>query len=272
MFDTGRMVPTAARDDRVTRLARLAEARAGVESRFGDRARQGVPVLPGLTGLLPGGVLPAGTVCSIDGSVALAMALAAQASGDGGWCGVVGVPEFGAEAAAELGLELSRVAVAPDPGGHWLTVLDAMADSLGLVIVRPPEQVTSAMAARVGARLRARGSVLLALGDRWPGAGLRFQVSASSWTGAREGAGHLTSRRVQVRVHGRGGAVRAREHEVWLPDRSGRVHPVESVAAVESVRPVESVASVESVAAVGVAGAAGMGSPVPLGWRHEVAG
>ena len=66
---------------------------------------------PGLADLVP---LHAGATYAVD-SASLALALAAGASQAGEWVGFAGCADFGVEAAAELGIELSRTVLVPDP-------------------------------------------------------------------------------------------------------------------------------------------------------------
>ena len=56
-------------------------------------------------------------------SASLALALLAGPSAAGGWCGVVGVGDFGVEAAQALGVDLDRTVLVPDPGDQWLEVV-----------------------------------------------------------------------------------------------------------------------------------------------------
>ena len=59
---------------------------------------------PLFAGILPDGMLRAGASYSILGSTTLAMALLSGPSAAGSWCAVVGVPEFGAQAALAQGI------------------------------------------------------------------------------------------------------------------------------------------------------------------------
>ncbi|MCM6764534.1 hypothetical protein NB037_19155, partial [Rathayibacter sp. ZW T2_19] len=110
--------------------------------------------LPAFAAALPGGTLKQGAAYSVDGSLSLAMGLLAGPSAEGAWCGVVGVPEFGAEAAAGIGIDLERLVLVPSPAEHWLTVTAALVDVLTVVLTRPPASVSSADVSRPGARLR----------------------------------------------------------------------------------------------------------------------
>jgi len=64
------------------------------------------PVEPELVALLPDGGLKPGCAYSLDGAGALLTRLLAPPSREGHWCGVVGMPDFGAEAAAHAGVAL----------------------------------------------------------------------------------------------------------------------------------------------------------------------
>ena len=158
-------------------------------------ARQPVATLPGLADLVP---LHAGSTYAVD-SASLALALAAGASRAGEWIGFAGCADFGAEAAAELGIELSRTVLVPDPGEHWLEVTAALVDVLRVVVLRPPASVDERTAGLLDSRLRTRSSVLVVHGD-WPRVEARLSVEASDWSGPVSGAGHLRERRARVVV------------------------------------------------------------------------
>ncbi len=78
-----------------------------------------------------------GSAYSIASSASLLSALLAAPSQAGSWCGVVGVPQFGAEAAERLGVDLSRLVLIPEPGPRWLAVTATIAEVLPVVAVRP---------------------------------------------------------------------------------------------------------------------------------------
>jgi hypothetical protein len=132
------------------------------------------------------------------------------------------MPQLAAEGAAGLGVDLERVVLVPHPGREWVNVVGALIDALPLVVVRPPDRVTDAEAARLGARLRQREGVLVSCGP-WPRPEATMTVAESSWVGLGAGHGHLTARRVEVLVTGRGKALRPRRASLWLPDHGGRV-------------------------------------------------
>jgi len=167
---------------------------------------------PTVAGLLPGGSLKTGVAYTIEGSTSLAMALMAGPSAAGAWCGVVGVPTFGTEAAAAAGVDLERLALVPYPGDQWLPVTAALADVLTVVVVRPPLPPSDGTVARLMGRLRERGTTLIVLG-RWPGAEARLEVTRSAWNGLGDGHGYLRSRQLTVGVTSRTGR---RDREVAL--------------------------------------------------------
>src|ERR1700761_702178 len=63
-----------------------------------------IPTAPAIADLLPGGGLKQGAMYSLQNSATLLLALLAAPSAAGLWCGIVGVPEFGIEAAASFGI------------------------------------------------------------------------------------------------------------------------------------------------------------------------
>lgn len=159
-------------------------------------AGEPVPTLPGLAGAVP---LRAGSTYAVD-SASLGLALAAGASRAGEWVGFAGCADFGAEAAAELGVELARTVLVPDPGEHWLEVTAALVDVLRVVVLRPPARVDERSAGILDSRLRTRSSVLVVHGA-WPRVEARLSTEESVWFGPTSGTGVLQERRARVLVH-----------------------------------------------------------------------
>lgn len=190
-------------------------------------ASQPVATLPGLADLVP---LHAGATYAVD-SASLALALAAGASQAGEWVGFAGCADFGAEAAAELGIELTRTVLVPDPGEHWLEVAAALVDVLRVVVLRPPSAVDDRTAGLLDSRLRTRSAVLVVHGD-WPRATARVSVERSAWSGLGSGHGQLAQRRARLTVR-RGARPAERADLAWPGVR--RVDP----AASEIRRPVD---------------------------------
>jgi hypothetical protein len=208
----------------VTRVPSAARVQQALDTAEVDRA---LPTLPAVSELLSGASLRGGSVYSVRGSAALVMALMAGPSAEGAWCGVVGLPSFGAEAARGLGVDLERLVLVPDPGHDWLNVVAALVDALTVVVVRPPGEVTPGEASRLAARLRTRGAMLIASGS-WPGSEARLEVESNTWTGLGDGEGLLTARQATVVVSGRRVAVHPRRHQVWLPAPDGAIRTAEA--------------------------------------------
>ncbi len=187
-----------------------------------------VPTHPAIAQLLPGGGLKQGAAYSVQSSAALVMALLAAPSAAGSWCAVVGVPEFGVEAASRFGIDLDRLVLVPNPGDQWLAVTAAIADVMGVVVTRPPKRANDSSVARLAARLRQRGATLLVLGT-WPGSEAMLSLSDSQWTGLGDGHGHLQARQVTVTVTHRL-AGRPRSARLWLPAADESVQRVVSPA------------------------------------------
>lgn len=217
------MPPAAA--PTLTEAPHLDELKARVTQMQGRPAAQPVRTHPALAGLLQ---MQTGCSYGVE-SASLAALLLAGPSADGAWCGVVGSTELGLEAAAAAGVELSRTILVPDPGERWLEVTAALVDVLGVVMVRPPGRVSARDAARLAARLRQRGSVLVALsspwGDEWPRCEARLGLADVEWVGLGGGHGHLQARQATVEV--RRGTTPPVSRRLWLPGPDLRIHPVE---------------------------------------------
>ena len=183
----------AALDPKRSVVEQLRERMAAMEQK---PALQPVPTLSGIADLVP---LHAGATYAVD-SASLALGLVAGASQAGEWVGFAGCADFGAEAAAELGIELSRTVLVPDPGEHWLEVTAALVDVLRVVVLRPPASVDERTAGILDSRLRTRSSVLVVHG-RWPRVEARLSIEQSGWSGPVSGSGQLQERRARVVVH-----------------------------------------------------------------------
>jgi hypothetical protein len=188
-----------------------------------------LPTRPELAPLLPGGALKAGAAYAVPDSLTLAMLLMAGPSAAGGWCAVVGVPDFGIEAAAGFGVDLDRLVLVPQPGEHWLAVAAQVADVLPIVLLRPPARATAGDTARLASRLRQRGSTLLVLGP-WAQAEATLEVRTTAWTGIGTGSGYLAGRDVTVTVTARD--IRS-EHPVRIRDDRWRIE--QAAARLEAV-------------------------------------
>jgi hypothetical protein len=213
MFDHGRMVPgLALAGEQSTAAATVQQLRDRIRGMQDGVPRVPIATHPALADLVQ---LRTGGSYEVD-SASLAMALLAAPSQAGAWSAVVGSEDFGVEAAAEIGVDLARTVLVPDPGELWLEVTSALVDVVTMVVLRPPAGVSERVAGRLGARLRKRSSALVSWGP-WPGS------EASS--GADHGHGRLRSRRVVVDV--RRGSAPPRRTELWLPG------PVQAIGRVD---------------------------------------
>lgn len=216
---------TAVVEPPVARLAALpGVSTASRVAAQAERARvtgRVLPVAPALAELLPAAGLRRGSTVAVHGASSLLLALLAAPTTAGSWAAVVGMPSLGLAAAAEYGVDLSRLALVPRPGAELPGVVAALLDGVDVVAVHS-ETVQAAVARRLSARARHRGAVLLAAGA-WPGADVELSCRVSAWVGPESGYGHLRERRVEVRAHGRGSAARPVSAVLELPGARGVV-------------------------------------------------
>lgn len=168
---------------------------------------QVLPVRGELAGLLPWGGLRRGSTVSVGGSTSLLLALLAGATADGCWAAVVGLPQVGVLAAAELGVSVGRLALVPRPGADPGPVIAALLDGVDLVAVGCP--LPLALARRLTARARQRRAVLIAFGA-WPSPDVELTAESVRWNTLDDGAETLRRQEISVRSGGRGSAGRPR--------------------------------------------------------------
>ncbi len=141
--------------------------------------------------------LPRGTVAVLSGARSLPVGMAAAVTAAGGHAAVVGLPDFGLLAAAEMGADLSRLAMIPDPGADPVEVAAVLMDGMDLVVLGLAGRSVPATRARaVVARARQRGCTLLVVGGHWQGASLRMDARVSGYeiTGGTGGPGRPDQR------------------------------------------------------------------------------
>ena len=192
----------------------------------------GLPVLPALRDLLPGGSLRHGSVAAVGSGQAggwglLCLALVAAASAAGAWCAAVGLPHLGVRAAADAGVDPDRLLLVAAPGPGWPQVVASLLDGCEIVLLRPPAGVPASLRRRAEAAVRRHGGVLVVAGE-WEGARARLCVTRQEWSGLGAGHGRLRARRALVTAEGRGAWSRPRERWLWLPGPSGSVTPAEA--------------------------------------------
>ena len=212
----------------------LEQLRERVTAMESGPARTPIPTHAGLSGLLS---LQAGGSYGVD-SASLALALAAGASQAGEWVGFAGWADFGAEAAAGLGIDLDRTVLVPDPGESWLEVTAALVDVLRVVVLRAPVGADARAAGVLDARLRTRSAALVVWGT-WPRVEARLSMERQQWTGPDAGHGRLRRRRATLAVQ-RGTAPPVRA-DVWFP---GERAVLEQVAPLERTSPVRGLPTV----------------------------
>lgn len=207
----------AAVDDRVKQLTLLRRQMAAVSQKAGaeglvTQTQAWLPVPPALAEVLPAG-LPRGTVAVLSGARSLALGMVAAVTAAGENAAIVGQPDIGLLAAVEMGADLSRLAVIPDPGADPVEVAAVLVDGMDLVVLGlsglavPPARVRS-----VTARARQKGCTLLVTDGDWPGASLRLQARVCSYqtTMSKPGFGRINTVSLEVCARGRAiGRIRA---------------------------------------------------------------
>jgi hypothetical protein len=155
--------------------------------------------------------LPRGTVVVLSGARSLTLRLVAEVTAAGGHAAIVGQPDVGLLAAVQMGADLERLAVIPDPGPDPVEVAAVLMDGLDLVALGLGGRVVSAGRVRaVTARARQRECTLLVTGGNWPGAAawLDARVCGYEVVGAGDGdptpgCGRIGRVRLDTRVRGR---------------------------------------------------------------------
>jgi hypothetical protein len=176
-----------------------------------------LPVPESLTELLPKS-LPRGTVAVLSGARSLPLSMVAAVTAEGGHAAIVGQPDVGLLAAVEMGADLSRIAVIPEPGADPVEVAAVLMDGMDLVVLGLGGRSVPATRARaVVARARQKGCTLLVTDGDWQGASTRLEAWVSGYevTGAGDGAptpgcGRISRVRLAMRARGRSfGSARA---------------------------------------------------------------
>lgn len=149
-----------------------------------------------------------------DGGSAVGCAVTAAEHGgigDGGRgnAAIVGQPDIGLLAAVEMGADLSRLAVIPDPGTDPVEVAAVLIDGMDLVVLGlGGRRVTRARARAVVARARQKGCTLLVTDGDWQGVSTRLAARVCGYeiTPALRGVPTPGLGRISVRlqINGRG--------------------------------------------------------------------
>jgi hypothetical protein len=171
-----------------------------------------LPIPESLTELLPA-PLPRGSVAVLSGARSLPLRLVAAVTAAGGHAAIVGQPDVGLLAAVEMGADLSRLAVIPDPGADPVEVAAVLMDGLDLVVLGlGGRSVAPTRARAVTARARQKGCTLLVTDGDWHGASARlesrvcgFEVTGAGTGVPTPGCGRISRVRLTTSATGRAG-------------------------------------------------------------------
>ncbi|MFT4199564.1 hypothetical protein [Gordonia sp. (in: high G+C Gram-positive bacteria)] len=173
-----------------------------------------------LAELFPHGGLARGSVVSASGAGSLLLAMIAASSAEGAQVAVVGLGRLSMLAAAEMGADLSRVALVADPGADPLQIATILLDGMDLVVVNlRGASVPPSRAKVLAARARRNSSVLLVVDGRWPGAAAHLSARVSGYRRGVPGA--VEARCGYGRINGWDLAVSLRSRS--RPPRSARL-------------------------------------------------
>ncbi|MDT5090551.1 MAG: hypothetical protein QOG47_3258 [Mycobacterium sp.] len=168
-----------------------------------SEARLPVPQL--LTDVLPD-ALPRGTVAVLSGARSLPLSMVAAVTAAGGNAAIVGQPDVGLLAAVEMGADLSRLAVIPDPGTDPVEVAAVLMDGMDLIVLALRGRSVSLTRARaVVARAQQKGCTLLVTDGDWQCASIRLKARVCGYETSSEkpGFGRISKVRLEVCAAGR---------------------------------------------------------------------
>src|SRR5271154_5452043 len=166
-------------------------------------ARLPIPQL--LADVLPD-ALPRGTVAVLSGARSLSLSMVAAGTAAGGNAAIVGQPDIGLLAAVEMGADLSRLAVIPDPGTDPVEVAAVLMDGMDLIVLTlGGRSVPLTRARAVVARARQKGCTLLVTDGDWQGASIRLEARVCGYetTSDKPGFGRISKVRFEVCGAGR---------------------------------------------------------------------
>lgn len=155
--------------------------------------------------------VPRGTVAVVSGARSMLLRMVAAVTADGGNVAIVGQPDIGLLAAVEMGADLSRLAVIPDPGNDPVEVAAVLIDGMDLVVLGlGGRRVTQTRARAVVARARQKGCTVLVTDGDWEGASTRLEARVCGYEFApalggapTPGFGRISGVRLQISRCGR---------------------------------------------------------------------
>jgi hypothetical protein len=207
------------RSSRAEQVEHLRRKIAAVSGKVGAARRgpaQSVDPLPDSESLLPlpeplaellPTSLPRGTVAVVSGARSLPLSMVAAVTAEGGHAAIVGQPDVGLLAVVEMGADLSRIAVIPEPGADPVEVAAVLMDGMDLVVLGlGGRSVPAGRARAVVARARQKGCTLLVTNGDWQGASARLDARVCGYeiTGrGRPGFGRIAKVQLAYSVSGR---------------------------------------------------------------------
>lgn len=164
------------------------------------------PVREELRAVLPFAGLRRGGTLAVVGSTSLTLSMLAEATVRGNWAAVIGRPDLSALAAAELGVELSRLALVPELGSEPIAALDALFEGIDLLVLslgrlRLPEHRRTGTLRKLVSRAKSRGVALL-VDEAVPGADSVIRCTGREWLGVQSGHGMFSGQRLHVEWRG----------------------------------------------------------------------
>jgi hypothetical protein len=208
--------------DRAEQLKQLRRQMAAVSGKVGSSRRGHVHTPTTVDDLLPGSearlpvpqllaevlpdALPRGSVAVLSGARSLQVSMVAAVTAAGGNAAIVGQSDIGLLAAVEMGADLSRLAVIPDPGTDPVEVAAVLMDGMDLIVLAlRGRSVPMTRARAVVARAQQKGCMLLVTDGDWQGASIRLKARVCGYetTADTPGFGRISKVRLEVCAEGR---------------------------------------------------------------------
>ena len=208
--------------DRAEQLKQLRRQMAAVSGKVGSSRRGHVHTPTTVDDLLPGSearfpvpqlladvlpdALPRGSVAVLSGARSLPVSMVAAVTAAGGNAAIVGQSDIGLLAAVEMGADLSRLAVIPDPGTDPVEVAAVLMDGMDLIVLAlGGRSVPMTRARAVVARAQQKGCTLLVTDGDWQGASIRLKARVCGYetTADAPGFGRISKVRLEVCAEGR---------------------------------------------------------------------
>ena len=164
----------------------------------------------------------------LSGARSLPLSMVAAVTAAGGNAAIVGQPDIGLLAAVEMGADLSRLAVIPDPGTDPVEVAAVLMDGMDLIVLAlGGRSVPLTRARAVVARAHQKGCTLLVTDGDWQGASIRLKARVCGYetTSDTPGFGRISKVRLEVCARGAGDqagsdgvSVASRVLAIWCMD------------------------------------------------------